>query len=182
MNRGCLALPRRQRLNNYVERASLGSLTSDLQQGICEVFIKERRIPLRDRPIFRRMLCTNNNEILGSFHGRTRLLFRPPKKRSAQKIMNDSRRNLICTWDILMGDHRYINLDDTLLIAQYQIGEKNVRKWMRKEVFIHPVNNMAIRVDPKDNFMGGLNFIRKYILDQTFLTLSSSERYTWMDT
>ena len=40
---------------------------------------------------------------------------------------------------------------------------------------------MWVKVDPKDNFMGGLNIIRKYILNNAYLSMSQSERYAWMD-
>jgi hypothetical protein len=124
------------------------------------------------------MLCTNNNQLLRSFHGTTRLLFRPPTHRPP---FNAAEYNLITTWDILMHDHRNINLDDTYLIHTYPVNEKNIRTWMRGQYFVHPISMMQIRIDPKDNFLGGLNFIRKYILNGAYLSLSDSERYTWMD-
>jgi hypothetical protein len=67
------------------------------------------------------------------------------------------------------------------LIHKYAVNEKNIRVWMTGGVFIHPVSRMQIRIDPKDNFMGGLNFIRKYILNNAYLTMSNDERYAWMD-
>lgn len=162
-----------------MEKVSLGSLTSILRDNLCEIFIKHRRLPLANRPIFRRMLCTNSNEILRTFHGISRLGFRAPTK---PPPFNASALNLIITWDILMKDHRCINLDDTFLIQKYPINERNTRLWMRgKDYFVHPISNLPIKVNPKDNFMGGLNFIRKYILDTTYLTLSQSESYYWMD-
>ena len=178
MNNVCLVLPRSRRLNSYVQKTSLFSLENDLRNNLCEVFIKRRRILLRDRPVFRRMLCTNSNELLRSFHGATRLLFRIP---SNPPPFDARRYNLVTTWDILTHDHRNINLDDTYLIHKYSVNEKNIRVWMTGGVFIHPVSRMQIRVDPKDNFMGGLNFIRKYILNNAYLTMSNDERYAWMD-
>jgi hypothetical protein len=105
-------------------------------------------------------------------------LFRPP---SNPPPFDARRYNLVTTWDILTHDHRNINLDDTYLIHKYAVNEKNIRVWMTGGVFIHPVSRMQIRIDPKDNFMGGLNFIRKYILNNAYLTMSNDERYAWMD-
>jgi hypothetical protein len=161
-----------------VPKVSLFTLENDLKYNLCEVFIRRRRILVRDRPVFRRMLCTNSNELLRSFHGATRLLFRPPKN---PPPFDARSYNLVTTWDILMHDHRNINLDDTYLIYKYPVNQRDIRVWMTGGYFVHPISNMRIKVDPKDNFMGGLNFIRKYILNNVYLTMADSDRYLWMD-
>lgn len=80
-----------------------------------------------------------------------------------------------------MHDHRNINLDDTYIIHKYPINQRDIRAWMTGGYFIHPISKMRIKIDTKDNFMGGLNFIRKYILNNAYLTMSNDERYSWMD-
>jgi hypothetical protein len=161
-----------------VQKLSLSTLENDLRNNLCEVFIKRRRILVRDRPVYRRMLCTNSNELLRSFHGATRLLFRIPKN---PPPFDARKYNLVTTWDILMHDHRNVNLDDTYMIHKYDVNQKDIRLWMKKGLFLHPISLMWVKVDPKDNFMGGLNFIRKYILNNAYLSMSQSERYAWMD-
>jgi hypothetical protein len=178
MNNVCLVLPRSKRVNNYVQKLSLFSLENDLRNNLCEVFIKRRRILLKNRPVYRRMLCTNSNELLRSFHGMTRLLFRAPTN---PPPFNARKYNLVTTWDILMHDHRNINLDDTYMIHKYPVNQKDVRAWIKRGLFLHPISLQWVKVDPKDNFIGGANFIRKYILNNAYLTMSESERYGWMD-
>ena len=165
-----------------MQKVNIGGLTEILKGNLCEVFIRERRIPVRNRPIFRRMLCTNADVLLKSLHGITRIGYRYPKVPASPAMMRWRwENNIICTWDILMQDHRYINLDDTYLVKGYSVTEKNERVWMKKDKFVHPVSRMEIKVSTKHNFMGGLRFIQEYILNGAYLQLAESERYYWMD-
>jgi hypothetical protein len=105
-------------------------------------------------------------------------LFRIPKN---PPPFDARRYNLVTTWDILMHDHRNVNLDDSYMIHKYDVNQKDIRLWMKKGLFLHPISLMWVKVDSKDNFMGGVNFIRKYILNNAYLSMSQSERYAWMD-
>ena len=92
---------------------SLANLKSILLDKVCEVkFV--RRNPKPGRPATRRMLCTNNAQLLNSVEGRTVLNYDPP--RQAPKY-NPNQENLIVVWDILMQDYRTINCDTVDLIS-----------------------------------------------------------------
>jgi hypothetical protein len=84
---------------------------------VCELFIK-RRIPVKGRPAFRRMLCTNSSALLNSLRGKTQLLYRPPK---GLPPFNPYQKNLIITWDIMVMDYRCINVDECYLIGKYPV-------------------------------------------------------------
>ena len=91
----------------------LSNLKSILLNQVCEVKFA-RRNPKPGRPSTRRMLCTNNVQLLNSVEGRTVLNYTPP--RQAPKY-NPNQENLIITWDILMQDFRTISCDTVDLIS-----------------------------------------------------------------
>ena len=62
-----------------------------------------RRVPVRGKPLTRRMLCTKSNEILNSNNGLISLGYRAPVQ--APKYSPDS-EGLVIVWDILMQDFR----------------------------------------------------------------------------
>ncbi len=96
---------------------SYPSLQSTLYTNVCELFIK-RRIPLKGRPSWRRMLCTNSKGLLNSLRGRTQLLYRPPK---GLPPFNPYQKNIIITWDIIVMDYRCISMDLCYLIGKYPV-------------------------------------------------------------
>jgi len=97
----------------------LSNLKSMLLAKVCEVKFA-RRNPKPGRPASRRMLCTNNVQLLNSVEGRTVLNYRPP--RHAPEY-NPNQENLIITWDILMQDFRTINCDTVDLITTLEADE-----------------------------------------------------------
>ena len=98
---------------------SLANLKAILLDKVCEVkFV--RRSPKPGRPATRRMLCTNNIQLLNSVEGRTILNYVPP--RQAPKY-NPNQENLIITWDILMQDYRTINCDTVDLISTLEADQ-----------------------------------------------------------
>lgn len=97
----------------------LSNLKSILLDKVCEVKFA-RRNPKPGRPASRRMLCTNNVQLLNSVEGRTILNYVPP--RQAPKY-NPNQENLIITWDILMQDYRTINCDTVDLVSTLEADE-----------------------------------------------------------
>ena len=97
----------------------LSNLKSMLLAKVCEVKFA-RRNPKPGRPASRRMLCTNNVQLLNSVEGRTVLNYRPPRQAPEY---NPNQENLIITWDILMQDFRTINCDTVDLISTLEADE-----------------------------------------------------------
>ena len=97
----------------------LSNLKSMLLDKVCEVKFA-RRNPKPGRPASRRMLCTNNVQLLNSVEGRTVLNYRPPRQ---APDYNPNQENLIITWDILMQDFRTINCDTVDLISTLEADE-----------------------------------------------------------
>jgi hypothetical protein len=97
----------------------LSNLKSMLLAKVCEVKFA-RRNPKPGRPASRRMLCTNNVQLLNSVEGRTVLNYRPPRQAPEY---NPNQENLIITWDILMQDFRTINCDTVDLITTLEADE-----------------------------------------------------------
>ena len=97
----------------------LSNLRSMLLAKVCEVKFA-RRNPKPGRPASRRMLCTNNVQLLNSVEGRTVLNYRPPRQAPEY---NPNQENLIITWDILMQDFRTINCDTVDLITTLEADE-----------------------------------------------------------
>jgi hypothetical protein len=64
-----------------------------------------RRLPVKGKPLTRRMLCTKSNDILNSNNGMISLGYRPPVQ--APKF-NPETEGLVIVWDIFMQDFRNI--------------------------------------------------------------------------
>ena len=97
----------------------LSNLKSILLDKVCEVKFVRRNVK-PGRPASRRMLCTNNVQLLNSVEGRTVLNYRPPRQAPEY---NPNQENLIITWDILMQDFRTINCDTVDLISTLEADE-----------------------------------------------------------
>jgi hypothetical protein len=97
----------------------LSNLKSMLLNKVCEVKFARRNLK-PGRPASRRMLCTNNVQLLNSVEGRTVLNYRPPRQAPEY---NPNQENLIITWDILMQDFRTINCDTVDLITTLEPDE-----------------------------------------------------------
>jgi len=98
---------------------SLGNLKAILLDKVCEVKFA-RRILKPGRPATRRMLCTNNVQLLNSIEGRTVLNYEPPRQAPSY---NPNQENLIITWDILMQAYRTITCDTVDLISTLEADE-----------------------------------------------------------
>ncbi len=92
---------------------SSANLKTLLQNNVCEIkFLRKR--PKPGSGPFRRMVCTNANQLLLSPDGRLTLNYQPPK--GAPKF-NQIQENVIIAWDVLMQDYRAISCDSCDLIA-----------------------------------------------------------------
>lgn len=89
------------------------SLKALLQNNVCEIrFLRKR--PKPGAAPYRRMVCTNANQLLLSSDGRLTLNYRPP---SGVPRFNQAERNVIVAWDVLMQDYRAISCESCDLIA-----------------------------------------------------------------
>tara|TARA_B100000686_G_C16511249_1_gene822239 strand:+ start:113 stop:490 length:378 start_codon:yes stop_codon:yes gene_type:complete len=119
----------------------LSNLKTILLDKVCEVkFVRRNTKP--GRPATRRMLCTNNVQLLNSVEGRTILNYNPPRQAPSY---NPNQENLIITWDILMQDFRTISCDTVDLISTL---EADNTFWVYLNEKIAPMS-----VQEKMNFM-----------------------------
>lgn len=119
----------------------LSNLRGVLLNNVCEVkFV--RRNPKPGKPSTRRMLCTNNAQLLNSVEGRTILNYVPPRQ---YPKYNPNQENLIITWDIIMQGYRTINCDTVDLISTLEADETF---WVYMREKISPMS-----VNEKINFM-----------------------------
>jgi hypothetical protein len=72
-----------------------------------------RRIPVKGKPMTRRMICTKSNSILTSNNGLISLGYRAPV--FAPKY-NPESEGLVIGWDILMQDFRNINAETVTVL------------------------------------------------------------------
>ena len=122
-------------------RVSLGQLKGILLNNVCEVKFS-RRNPKPAMLATRRMLCTNNSQLLNSVEGRTILNYKPP---TAAPKYNPNQKNLVVVWDILMHGYRTINVDSVDLISTLDADETF---WVYLQEKISPMS-----VQEKINFM-----------------------------
>lgn len=72
-----------------------------------------RRVPVKDKPLTRRMICTKSNNILNSNNGLISLGYRAPVQ--APKY-NPESEGLVIVWDILMQDFRNIPAETVTIL------------------------------------------------------------------
>ena len=108
---------------------SLATLKATLLDKVCEVKFARRNVK-PGRPATRRMLCTNNVQLLNSIEGRTVLNYVPPHQ--APKY-NPNQENLIIVWDILMQDFRTINCDTVDLISTLE-GDQTFWTYINEKI------------------------------------------------
>ena len=101
---------------------SLPQLQQLLQNNVLELKFS-RRIPKSGEPPTRRMLCTNNFNLLNSTPGRLTLNFRPAQKAPP---FNPTVNNLVITWDVFMQDYRCVPAENCDVIS---IMEANDEFW-----------------------------------------------------
>jgi hypothetical protein len=96
------------------------SLAAVLKSNVCEIKFLRRRPKLGKSP-FRRMVCTNANQLLLDIDGRLTLNYAPPKKLPK---FNLNEKNVVIAWDVLMQDFRAISCDNCELIKTVPANEE----------------------------------------------------------
>lgn len=106
-------------------KLSRAGLEQILAQAVVELKFPRRRLK-KNRPAFRRMLCSNDFELLNSMAGRTALNFQPPTHPPPYGILHYSSYGLVCTWDLFMQDWRMFGADscDVITIMPTKPPEK----------------------------------------------------------
>jgi len=108
---------------------SSASLRTLLQNNVCEVkFLRKR--PRPGRPPYRRMVCTNANQLLLSPNGRLTLNYSPPK---GAPRYDQGQSNTVIVWDVLMQDYRVVSCQSCDLIATVPANEQ-FWDYFRKEL------------------------------------------------
>lgn len=92
------------------------TLMSLLNQKVLELKYT-RRILRPDKPPTRRMLCTNNQQLLMSENGLSVLNYRPAGGRLRH---NQALHNTVVTWDILMQDYRTVSADNCDVVTVFE--------------------------------------------------------------
>jgi len=95
------------------------NLKALLQNNVCEIKFLRKKPKLGSSP-YRRMVCTNANQLLLSPDGRLSLNYQPP--RGAPKF-NQVQENVVVAWDVLMQDYRCISCNSCDLIATIPASE-----------------------------------------------------------
>ena len=99
---------------------SSASLRTLLQNNVCEVkFLRKR--PKLGRSPYRRMVCTNANQLLLSPSGRLTLNYSPPK---GAPRYDQAQSNTVIAWDVLMQDFRVVSCQSCDLIATVPANEQ----------------------------------------------------------
>lgn len=91
-----------------------------LLANVAEVKFNRRR-PKPGSPPTRRILCTNNAELLRSPNGLLVLHYEAARKLPE---FNPREKNLVITWDIFMQDYRCINADSATIIRTIPANEQ----------------------------------------------------------
>ena len=100
---------------------SYSGLLGLLKQNVVEVKFKRRH----DKPGWsddRRMLCTNNVNLLNSIEGRIALNFAPPK--GGFLTFNPREKNVVVTWDLLWAAYRCISLEIHDIVAVIPVSNE----------------------------------------------------------
>ena len=100
-------------------RVNLPTLKNLLLTNVVDVRFT-RKTPKPGHPPYRRMLCTNNGQLLNSPDGRVTLNYVPPKGR---KNVNERNNNIAITWDIMMQNYRCINAAQCDLITTIPVDQ-----------------------------------------------------------
>lgn len=101
-------------------KLSMDGLRGALLTSVVElVFV--RRNPKPGWSNVRRMLCTNNREILTSLAGKVALKFDPPTQ---SPKYNASAHKLVTAWDILWQEYRQINIESCEVLSAMPVSNK----------------------------------------------------------
>lgn len=106
---------------------SLAGLQHVLSDSVIEVRFARRR----DKPGYadtRRMLCTNNQNLLNSIAGKVALRYQPP---TSMLPYNANAKGLVVTWDILWCAFRNISTEthDVLSVMPVRNEEETNQFW-----------------------------------------------------
>lgn len=101
-------------------KVALPTLKALLERNVVELKYT-RRVMKPDRPPTRRMLCTNNKQLLRSDPGRKLLNYSDPVKANPQ--YNPRVHNLVIAWDILVQDFRCISVDNCDVVSMIEDQE-----------------------------------------------------------
>jgi hypothetical protein len=107
------------------------SLAAVLKNNVCEIKFLRRK-PVVGKPPFRRMVCTNANQLLLNLDGRLTLNYAPPKGMPRFNVME---KNIVIAWDVLMQDFRAINCDSCDLIKTVPANEE-FWEYFKKELMV----------------------------------------------
>ena len=91
-----------------------------------------RRIPIGNKPMTRRMLCTKSYSLLNSTNGRVVLNYKPP---THNKQFNERIKNALIVWDILMQDYRVVSCESVDVIRTIPANEE-FWTFFNKEIYI----------------------------------------------
>jgi hypothetical protein len=122
---------RQQPVRRLVSRQELKNLALN---NVCEiVFLRRRPERAPNRPEFRRMLCSLNDNLLNSVDGRLSLNFHYP--RTSRRI-DEAKHNIVVVWDIFMQDYRNVSMDQCYLL---QTIPPNERFWKYYNDVLYPM-------------------------------------------
>jgi len=107
-------------------RIGIGALTIMLQNSVVELRFR-RRIEKPGYKDYRRMLCTNDFQLLNSQLGRNILNYDPPSHGSLK--YNPAAKNLIPCWDIFLQNFRMINCNDVDVVSVIKTSPDPVQFW-----------------------------------------------------
>lgn len=99
---------------------SSANLKALLQNNVCEIRFLRKKPKLGFSP-YRRMVCTNANQLLLSPDGRLTLNYKPP---GGAPRFNQMQENVVIAWDVLMQDYRAISCQSCDLIASIPVNEE----------------------------------------------------------
>jgi len=119
-------------------KVSISGLKGLLATGIVELRFRRRRPRANAAPV-RRMLCTNNAQLLNSVPGHVALNFKPPTQ---PPKYNPARYNLVFAWDLLWQEYRAISLEDHEVLAVMPLkSEEDVQKfWQYFNEILHEMS------------------------------------------
>jgi hypothetical protein len=121
-------------------KVGLAQLKDTLNKNVAIIRFTRRRPKAQKGPT-RRMLCTNDQDLLNSINGRITLNYKPP---TGKLKFNPFTKNLLVTWDIIMQDWRLINMNN----CDLQETIKSDEFW---EYFNEKIRTMSM--DEKIDFM-----------------------------
>jgi hypothetical protein len=115
-------------------RMSYAGLVEVLQNSVVEVAFV-RRIPKLGYTPSRRMLCTNNQQLLNNIESKIALRYRSPMKALPY---NANSKGLITVWDIMWCDWRHISTEshDIISVMPVRTEEETQKFWVYFDQFL----------------------------------------------